>query len=301
MGPSIRSIAILCITAAGWATADPAHAQSAYGPSQGPGRGAVPSSGDFRFRGRQSPGNMAAAVFTIDKLNNYRVRVARLLEIPKMIPEGWSKSNSNLAKVVAVFEPLRLSREFVLRSYRYNAKGAYLEVVWAMPPTADFPEPARAPRMLEHPLKPPKPPAAAADFMEAIEGDGSPWSYMAASLLKRELEEFGARWRGCQWSTHRLLEQNPWSAGLAGEAAVYKTPIQGPTGKETDWQWTEMDPRDWRPQARVEGDRVIVTFYSYCGLNTQTIYRNTDQFHRGSYTFTTERKAIATGPKGFLP
>ena len=32
--------------------------------------------------------------------------------------------------------------------------------------------------------------------MQAIEGDGSPWSYLSASILSREAEEFGAMWHG---------------------------------------------------------------------------------------------------------
>ena len=33
----------------------------------------------------------------------------------------------------------------------------------------------------------------------AREGNDSPWSYLAASILGREIEEFGAVWHGCKW------------------------------------------------------------------------------------------------------
>jgi hypothetical protein len=34
------------------------------------------------------------------------------------------------------------------------------------------------------------------DFMDAIEGDGSAWSYLSASLFAREAAELGALWHG---------------------------------------------------------------------------------------------------------
>lgn len=45
--------------------------------------------------------------------------------------------------------------------------------------------------------------------MEAIEGDGSHWSYLSASIFMREINEFGASWHGCSWSTHEIIDKNP--------------------------------------------------------------------------------------------
>ena len=61
-------------------------------------------------------------------------------------------------------------------------------------------------------LEPPKPSDALDEFMEAIDGDGKPWSYLCASLLARELAEFGAMWHGCGWSEHAILGENPFNA-----------------------------------------------------------------------------------------
>jgi hypothetical protein len=41
--------------------------------------------------------------------------------------------------------------------------------------------------------------------MDAIPGDGTPESYMEASLLMRELGEFGALWHGRSWGTHEII------------------------------------------------------------------------------------------------
>ena len=47
----------------------------------------------------------------------------------------------------------------------------------------------------------------AVPLMQAIEGDGSPWSYLSASILSREAAEFGAMWHGCDWSDQTILSK----------------------------------------------------------------------------------------------
>ncbi len=71
---------------------------------------------------------------------------------------------------------LRLKKGFVLRAYRQMVATTEKESYWAMPIDSEFPEPNRCP-----PGRFPKP-SQAIDFGEAIEGDGSPWSYLCASL-----------------------------------------------------------------------------------------------------------------------
>jgi hypothetical protein len=57
--------------------------------------------------------------------------------------------------------------------------------------------------------------------MEAIEGDGTPWSYLLASFLSRDGEELGAVWHGCYWRTHALLLESPfWEASRIQAAAA---------------------------------------------------------------------------------
>jgi hypothetical protein len=54
-------------------------------------------------------------------------------------------------------------------------------------------------------LSPPKPDCAFDDFMEAIEGDKSPLSYLQAAICLHELNEFGAMWHGISWGQDRIL------------------------------------------------------------------------------------------------
>jgi hypothetical protein len=50
----------------------------------------------------------------------------------------------------------------------------------------------------------------------------------------------------------------------------------------------------------VEGDRITVTFYTFSGLERQTIYRQRDTYVAGNYDYESETKPIALGPGGFL-
>ena len=38
-------------------------------------------------------------------------------------------------------------------------------------------------------------------------GTSAAWAYMCASILARELAEFGAMWHGCDWDTHTIVRK----------------------------------------------------------------------------------------------
>lgn len=143
--------------------------------------------------------------FTLAKVQQLRTRAAKLAQPRRNVPEDWSISAVDPMTVLAVFKPLRIKEGYILRAYQFCSGGNGNGFVWAMPTDADFPDPEQCPRLEDVFLEPPKPPAALDDAMEAIDGDGSPWSYLCASLLCRQLREFGAMWHGCDWSTHSIL------------------------------------------------------------------------------------------------
>jgi hypothetical protein len=91
-------------------------------------------------------------------------------------PAGWSKSTIDPMGVVHAFDALRLRIGFTIRAYQYYFGGNGNAVVWAMPAGSDFPEPQDCSLRAGGLLDPPRPPGALDDVMEAIEGDGSPWS-----------------------------------------------------------------------------------------------------------------------------
>ena len=123
---------------------------------------------------------------------------------------GWTKSSTDPMDLLGVFAPLHIKDGFVLRAYQFRAGGNGNAVVWAMPTDAEFPDPSGCPRLADSFLDAPKPTEALDDLMDAVEGDGSPWSYFCASMFVREISEYGAMWHGCEWSTHSILGSNPF-------------------------------------------------------------------------------------------
>jgi hypothetical protein len=108
--------------------------------------------------------------------------------------------------VLAAFPTLWMRGGFVLRAYQFCAGGNANAVVWAVPGNQPLrePDPDKAP---------PRPPDALDDFMEAIEGDGSPRSYLSASIFARECSELGADWHGRGWSDVQIIYEDPLKSG----------------------------------------------------------------------------------------
>ena len=132
---------------------------------------------------------------------------ARQGQVPP--PAGWSKSAIDPMGVVDAFDALRIRTGFTLRAYQYYCGGNGHAVVWATPAGSDFPEPQECSLREFSVLERPRPPGALDDVMEVVEGDGSAWSYVSASLFWREIREFGAIWHGCDWTSHNVLDRNP--------------------------------------------------------------------------------------------
>lgn len=243
-----------------------------------------------------SAGGGKAEKFSAAELNALREKVGEAFMPPEDTPEGWSKSHLDPSKLVARFKPLRLRKGYVLRAYQFAEGGNGNAVVWAMPADAEFPEPQDCPTLENHLLKAPKPFDALDDPMEAVEGDGSPKSYLMASLLRRQIREFGAMWHGMNWSVHYLLDTDPWKAGPPSDD---QSPLEAPMSPRSEFKWLKSAPDDWRPCVEIEGDRVTVTFYTYCGIDRQTIYRHTDTYRTGKYRMRSRQEEIAVGPSGF--
>ncbi len=223
----------------------------------------------------------AETIFSSGELNRLRELARAACAVSPKGPEGWSKCDADPMQVLAVFTALRLRPGYVLRAYQFRQRGNGNAVVWALPAAAPFPEPQECPRLADRFLAPPCPPGALADFMEAVEGDGTLWSYASASLLARELRELGALWHGIAWGTHTLLDGPPH-------------------GSVADWQWLKAPPVEWRPQVSQSDTVVTVTFYTYSGLGREAIYRHVDTFAVGRYTFVAQETCIAQGQGGYL-
>lgn len=217
-------------------------------------------------------------------------------EIPDRLPDGWSKSPTDPADVVPAFSRLGLREGMTLRAYLFHEGGNGNGIVWAMPSDADYPEADECPVVTTHVRRPPKPVDALDDFMEIIEGNGSAASFFEASLLGRELLEFGASWHGVSWRTHLLLGADPWKQAPEQESE----PFAWRRTAKRQWTWKEEQPERWEPTVTVEGDRVQVTFYTYSGYQKERLYRFVDTYRKGSYRFTSSRTVLAEGRPGFV-
>ena len=150
----------------------------------------------------------AKITFPIKKFQQLRQRAIQARQVSEG-PQGWSKSKVDSMKLLVAFSSLCLRKGFVMRAYEFRQRGNGNGIVWAMPENFAFPEPEKCPKLEDRFLEPPKPSGALNNVLEAVEGDGTPWSYLSASLFAREIAEFGAMWHGCNWSTHTILGDEP--------------------------------------------------------------------------------------------
>ena len=145
--------------------------------------------------------------FTAEEIKQLRQPV----NLPSKGSQGWSKCQVEPVEVLKVFSTLRLKKGFVLRAYQFREGDNGNAVVWAMPEGSPFPSPKECQKLKDGFLESPHPPLALDDLMEVIECDGSDWSYLSASIFMREVNEFGALWHGCNWSTHEIIDKAPFA------------------------------------------------------------------------------------------
>ncbi len=181
----------------------------------------------------------------------------------------------------------------VLRAYQFYDNGNGNGIVWALPRGAPFPHPNSCVSEVNTLWEEPRPPDALDNFMEVIEGDGSPESYLATSILCRELRELGAMWHGCSWSTHSILYENPIPPD--GDRRDNRA-----LSYFAEWKWIAKRPKKWAPRVTVSKNKITVTFYTFSGLGVEQVLRHTDTYHPGTLTFETKDTETARGGSGYI-
>ncbi len=122
-------------------------------------------------------------------------------------------------------------------------------------------------------------------FMSAVEGDGSPWSYLCASLAVRQLLDYAAYWHAFyehDWFEHLILAKWP-PPGAA---------LQEPAG-----DFEGEPPGLWRPAVWVGRRSTTVRLYTYrpATANPEGIWMHEDRYEAGSYDPELTRTLIAAG------
>jgi hypothetical protein len=239
----------------------------------------------------------------VDKMRRLAQEAARL---PEPIPRdnGWTKSPVDPMKILGAFPRLRLKPGLILRAYVLHDEGDGHGVVWAVPENLPFPEPlsaeVEAAPALPTPYgwppflwRPPSIPGCLPDLMAALCGDGSPESYLQASLFAREAGEFGAQWHGCDWSTHRILGNDSWVAPKA-EGTFDSLPSLN------SWKWLNTLPENWDPTITEDGDTVTVRFATFTEYQLQQLVLHVDTYKPGSYECQHASEQLATGEGGYI-
>ncbi len=184
--------------------------------------------------------------------------------------DGWHVSPVSPMKIVDLFPSVWIREDFVLHAYVFRKGGNGSGIVYAIPEDEEFPEPDKC-EFLNDVLRTPKP-AGALDFRSVMDGDGSPLSYISASILTRELQEFGALWHGCRWKHHKIVG-----------------------GRRKSWDEFEWlrEIRNFRPRV-ISSESTAVEFFTYTEHTARSVWLNRDRYFSG-YLFESEAEIVARG------
>lgn len=169
---------------------------------------------------------------------------------------------------------LRLKPQFRLVCYLNRTANEGMGITWAVPEqlstTAQLEEALEKGCDREHP---PQPAGALKDILEAVDGDYSPASYLVASILRRELKEFGALGKSCSWSHHRLIPALP---------------------SQANWEWRTKPVQDLSPKVYVMPDnRVVIEFFTCRVVAPVAVYQHIDQYTLKTYRSSTADRVVA--------
>lgn len=177
---------------------------------------------------------------------------------------NWFVSTVNPAAPLLKLPGLKLKSGFRLVSYLYRAPGEGTGIVWAVPETLSTTEQLVAILKSSDGIADvPKPAGALEHFMDAIEGDRSPGSFMIASLLRRELQEFGSLGDRHTWNRHELIAAVP---------------------PNISWQWRTEPPENFLPKVRVfDNGQAALEFFTCRRTAPTTIYRHLERYPPHQY------------------
>lgn len=122
-------------------------------------------------------------------------------------------------------------------------------------------------------------------FMSAVDGDGSPWSYLCASLALRQLLDYAAFWHALyehDWFEHVIL------AGWPPPRSALREPAGDYDGEE---------PGLWRPAVWVGHGSTTVRFYTYRPATAvdEGVWMHEDRYEGHAYEPEVTDTLIAAG------
>lgn len=187
----------------------------------------------------------------------------------------WLLSTVNPAAALLQIPSLQLRAGWRWVTFLHRRKTGGINTVWAVP--EEMATVAQLELAMENASDrghPPQPEQGLDDPMAALTGDRSPMSFVIASILRRELKEFGALGADGKWQNHRPIEVIP---------------------NQMKWQWKGDPPKDLAPKVKVLPDgRVAVEFFTCRVKPPIVICRHIDQYDkRDDYVAASSDRAIA--------
>jgi hypothetical protein len=235
--------------------------------------------------------------------------------------EGWNLSFENPEDIVYGFSQLSIKDGFKLRAYQHSMGVAGAGLIYAIPSDSSLPEIDMMLKPLDaledfieisfpdditsEPIddldkftdlsKPTKPSNALDDFMEVIEGDNSPLSYLQAAICYHELHEFGAYWHSVRWGVERILPdevESPYDKSLI-------TNIEDLKEKGFELKTEEL-PETLLPRFYYEDGKPVITFYTINNVDTVEFIRYKHLFTEDGYTQKVTNEVLGTNGFGIM-
>lgn len=206
---------------------------------------------------------------------------------------GWSVSTEDPEKIVYGFSQLSVKKDYQLKGYQYQAGGNGNGIVWAIPADKELPRVEECEIIDDSFLSPPKPDIALDDFMQAIDGDKSPLSYLQAAICLHELYEFGAQWHGCSWSQDRILPYEEEEYFFSGNTEDYLKTV------DEEIELSEV-PVNLHPHFFFENGSPVIVFYTTNDIGILTVNRYTHVFKNNDYTQEVTREVLGQGGSGII-
>lgn len=185
----------------------------------------------------------------------------------------WMVSPINPGDVLLKLPGLSVKPYIRLVGFFYPTTEKTTGIIWAVPEnystTAHLEDTLMLGGDIQHP---PHPPEALSDFMDAIEGDRSPASFLIASILRREFLDFGSHSHPHGWMHHRLIDSVP---------------------KALKPYWNDAQPKSLVPKVNVLDDgRAAVEFFTCRVKPPISICRHIDQYPRDRYAAKSIRRTL---------
>ncbi|MEM9265442.1 MAG: hypothetical protein AAGA46_07955 [Cyanobacteria bacterium P01_F01_bin.13] len=190
----------------------------------------------------------------------------------------WFISTVDASSALRHLPGIGLKPNYCLVTYLYRIRRSNMNhggaVTWAMTSqlsTTSHLEAALA--MAGDYSAPPYPEGALQNYMTAITGNLTAGSFLIASILQRELQEFGRCGKFHRWQHHRLIGNLP---------------------KQRSWQWRMEQPKSLTPKVHsLPNGKIAVEFYTCRIVPPIGIFRHIDRYPTNSYVAKASNQAIA--------